>query len=165
MSSFGFLAVCVGLLSAAPLFLESLTGGQLALSGVPRFVPVALPWLVLAGLPRTNGSTLPWLAFALPPAGLALGLDLADGALTDPWLPLGTTALALGWAYLAQVAADHDEGHARYPWLWLFFVVLPPVLLVSLRWASPASAPLPTFVHDLSPLVWLHAAPSSPLRV
>jgi len=164
VSPFGCLAACAWILSVLPLALESWTGGELALAGVPRVCSVALPWLALAGVPRTSGSSLFTLAFALPPLGLALGLDLAEGAAVPPWLLPSTVVLACGWAYLAELAGRHDPGRRRYPWLWFLAVPIPPVLYVALLWARPGSGLL-SRVAEASPLFWLHSPPANPVEL
>jgi len=164
VSPFGCLAACAWILSVLPLALESWSGGELALAGGPRVCLTALPWLALAGLPRTSGSSLPALAFGLPPLGLALGLDLADGVALPLWLLPATLVLACGWAALAGLAGRRDPGRRRYPWLWLFSVALPPVLGLALFWVRPGSGPLPRLA-EASPLCWLYALPAEPLEL
>ncbi len=157
MISFGLLAACIWLISIAPLVLEALSGGDLALLGAPRIVVVALPWLALSGVPRCGASSSVLLASALVPLGLALDLDLQDGLLggSHGLLLLGTLALCLGWAWLAQRARTRPDRRRRYAWLWLLSVPLPAVYRVSHLWASGSADDDVARAWSLDPVLWL----------
>ena len=123
-----------------------------------------LPWLALAGLPRrrpqaglgvagpssgdrpaTGLSAFLWtLALALPPLGLAAGLDAGAGRTEDlirSGAPLGLVTAGL-WSAAATLGARSARGWATVAALWFVAVPLPTAVGVALGWAVPESVGL-----------------------
>lgn len=133
---------------------------------------VLLPWLALVSVPRrTLGApaspaqgartALGAAALALPPLGLALGLDDVRGfepaALLARALP--AWALVFLWAWAAELARASGRAGRAYSALWLLALPGSAALWVALVWAprgSEARAPALDLVAPLNPLLWLH---------
>jgi len=161
---FGLLVAVVWGVSSAPLFLETLTDGELVIRGSSRAAWVLLPWMALAGLPRTSTQRLASgrsLLFALPILGLAAGLDFAEGESPArlAWFLGGASLLCLGWAALADRARGTGAMRSRYGWVWLLGVPLPLAYLTAFAWApahaASAAGSWPS-CWSLNPLIWVH---------
>jgi len=154
-------------LSCALLALER---GETPWQGASLSALVLLPWLALAGVPRGPGGASPAegaraalraAALALPPLGLALGLDDVRG-----FEPAGLLARALPawalvflWGWAAELARASRRAGRAYSALWLLALPGSAALWVALVWAargSAARAPALDLVAPLNPLLWLH---------
>lgn len=145
------------LLPAAPLARGSLTA--LAL----------LPWLVLAPLPgaRHDASAPAWRAgsfpalFALPPACLGAGIDLARGA--DARVLAVTAAGAwivlVLWSLAAELARRAPAARPAFAALWFLLLPGASALSFALAWVplrAGALAPSRAPFLAADPLLWCH---------
>jgi hypothetical protein len=158
------------LLSLAVLFLPL---GEASLSGAApasRLGLASLPWLALAGWPRRRPDAWwPAWVMAVPPLGLAVGLDVGSGrswsATALPLLcVLACLALLAGAVRAAGESGASSRGTARARWTyglaWLLALPVSTALTLALGWAlRPASAELYAPLGSIAlwnPLAWAH---------
>ena len=151
-------------LSLVPLVLEVTWGAGGAFPGQRLGALVLLPWLALSGLPagaiRPGGEhgLARWLAFALPPLGLAWGVDARAVGFLTPSLTLAVGLFACALLAASRALAEHGAGARRAQAVaWLVVVPLWAALPLATRWAvtSTGAVAVPSATaRAAGPLGW-----------